>query len=357
MKLRSITLLLVTLLVPLLSVSGCGPKTKTPVRVFFAGSLIVPFDALEKAYEAEHPDIDIQTEGHGSIQVIRHVTDIHELIDVVVTADYSLVPMLMYASTVPDTDQPYADWYIRFATNRLALAYRPDSAYADEITSENWYDVIARPGVTVGIADPRFDACGYRALMAFQLAENATGQPTVFEDALMGRFRTAITTEQDGNRSIIHVPEIVEAKADSGIIIRGASIQLVPLLQSGDLDYIFEYESVIRQHGLELLSLPDAESLGAPDQAADYEQVEVRLDFQRFASVTPVFRGEVIGYGVTIPTNAPEPKAAQDFVAFLLGPEGQAILQEYYQPLVEPAVGYDYDNIPRALQQLCVPET
>ncbi len=49
----------------------------------------MPFDALEKAYEAEHPNIDIQTEGHGSIQVIRHVTEIHELIDVVVTADYA----------------------------------------------------------------------------------------------------------------------------------------------------------------------------------------------------------------------------------------------------------------------------
>lgn len=357
MKLRMRLLLALVLLLPLLSVSGCGPKAKTPVRVFFAGSLIVPFDALEKAYEAEHPNIDIQTEGHGSIQVIRHVTEIHELIDVVVTADYALVPMLMYTSNVPDTDQPYANWYIRFATNRLALAYRPDSAYADEITSDNWYDVISRPGVTVGIADPRFDACGYRALMALQLAENATGQPTVFEDALMGRFRTAITTEQDGALTVIHVPEIVEAKADSGIVIRGASIQLLPLLQSGDLDYIFEYESVIRQHGLELLSLPDAENLGAPAEAADYEQVEVQLDFQRFASVNPVFKGEVIGYGVTIPSNAPEARAAQDFVAFMLGPEGQAILEADYQPLVEPAVGYDYDNIPRALQKLCVPES
>lgn len=350
-------LLLTLLLVPLLTIGGCGPRAKTPVRVFFAGSLIIPFAALEQAYEAAHPDIDVQMEGHGSIQVIRHVTEIHELIDVVVTADYTLIPMLMYAGTVPETGEPYADWYIRFATNRLALGYRADSAYADEITADNWWDVVARPGVTVGIADPRFDAAGYRALMAYQLAENATGWPTVFEDALMGRFRTAITTEPDGERTIIRVPEIVEAKDDSGIIIRGASIQLVPLLQSGELDYIFEYESVIRQHGLALLSLPATDNLGVPEQAAAYDRVEVQLDFQRFGSVNPVFRGEVIGYGVTIPANAPQARAAEDFVAYMLGPEGQAVLQANDQPLVVPAVGYDYGHIPRDLQELCEPQS
>ncbi len=123
----------------------------------------------------------------------------------------------------------------------------------------------------------------------------------------------------------------MEAKADSGIVIRGASIQLLPLLQSGDLEYIRVRvgDSSAR---LELLSLPDAENLGAPAEAADYEQVEVQLGFQRFASVNPVFKGEVIGYGVTIPSNAPEAARPQDFVAFMLGPEGQAILEATTSP-------------------------
>ena len=49
---------------------------------------------------------------------------------------------------------------------------------------------------------------------------------------------------------------------DAHILLRGASIQLIALLESGDLDYGFEYESVIRQHGLKLLSLPDEVNLG-----------------------------------------------------------------------------------------------
>ncbi len=341
----------------ILALSSCAnpPKEKTPLRVFFAGSLIIPFDALEKAYEARHPDVDVQMEGHGSIQVIRHVTEIHELIDVVVTADHALVPILMYQSRVPETNQPYADWYIKFATNKLGLACSPKSKYADEINADNWYKVIARPDVLVGIADPRFDAAGYRALMALQLAEPVYGSPIIFEDMIMGRFKTALTAKEENGRTVIHVPEIVEAKQDSGIVIRGASIQLIALLESGDLDYAFEYESVIRQHGLQLVQLPDAVNLGSEQYQADYKQVQVRLDFKRFFSVKPEFDGDVIGYGVTIPSNAPHSKQAQEFIAFLLGAEGQAVMQANQHPLIIPPQADNYDAIPKELESLCVP--
>jgi molybdate/tungstate transport system substrate-binding protein len=347
------------LVLGLLLLAGCTPRPveKTPVRVLIASSMMIPFDALEKAYEAEHPEIDLQVEAHGSIQVIRHVTEIHEPTDVVVTADAALIPMLMYATTIPDTEEPYASWYVKFATNRLGLAYRPDSKYADELSAENWYQVIARPDVQIGLADPRFDASGYRALMVLQLAEAAYGKPLIFENMIMDRFKTSITVRQEGNRWVIYIPEIVEAKPDSGIVVRGSSVALIALLESGDLDYAFEYESVIQQHGFQLLSLPDAVNLGEKADAANYATVDVQMDFQRFLSIKPVFRGAVIGYGVTVPTNAPQPKAAVDFVTYLLGPEGQRIFTENYQPLITPPQADGVEQLPAALQSLCVPLT
>jgi molybdate/tungstate transport system substrate-binding protein len=71
--------------------------------------------------------------------------------------------------------------------------------------------------------------------------------------------------------------------------------------------------------------------------------------------VNPVFNGEVIGYGVTIPTNAPHAKAAEEFVAFLLGPEGQKVMEANHHPFISPMEGSQYDAIPRRLQALCVP--
>ncbi len=313
----------------------------------------MPFDALEAAFEQANPDIDVRAEYHGSIQVIRHATELHEPIDVVATADASLLPMLMYGATVPETGKPYADWHIRFASNRLALAYHKGSKYADEITAENWPDVLALPDVKVGLADPRFDAAGYRALMAFALAQERSGNYGLFRPMFDGQFTSPITLFLEDDLATITVPEVLETRSGSHIVLRGASIQLVALLQSGDLDYAFEYESVIRQRGLELLTLPDEVNLGSAALEPFYRKVQVNLDFKRFATVKPQFRGERIGYGITIPSNAPHPQAAERFIAFLLGAEGRKVMNANAHPLLERPTADGYERMPLALRPLC----
>ena len=79
--------------------AGCSSgeqPPKTVLKVVPAGSLLQPFDEVEKAFEAQHPDVDVQVEGHGSIQAIRQVTDLHRPVDVVAVADASLIPDLMF---------------------------------------------------------------------------------------------------------------------------------------------------------------------------------------------------------------------------------------------------------------------
>jgi molybdate/tungstate transport system substrate-binding protein len=334
---------------------GCSSSGKTPLKVMFAGSLIVPFAALEEAYEAAHPEVDVQMEGHGSIQVIRHVTEIGELVDVAVTADAALIPLLMYDREVPDTGEPFADWYVEFATNRLTLGYSDSSAHAGDIDANNWTEVLARPGVTLGLADPRLDAAGYRALMVLALAQEEYAKPTLFYDLVGARLQPPVLLQEEGGRTVVEVPELLEPRSGSGLLMRGASVQLTALLESGDLDYAFEYESVIRQHGLKMVPLPDSLNLGAGAYRDQYRRVQVRLDFRRFASVEPVFDGDVIHYAVTIPTNAPDPEEAVRFVAFLLGPEGRAIMEASYQELLAQPEADGYDALPDDLRPLAVP--
>jgi len=355
MSKRSVGLALSALLLLSLGLVGCAPQEKTPLRVIFAGSLIVPFAAVEDAFEQAHPDVDVLMEGHGSIQVIRHVTELHDLKDVVVTADHALIPAMMYTATDAETGQPYADWHVEFATNRLTLAYTDRSKYAAEINADNWYEVIARPGVRLGLSDPRFDAAGYRGLMALQLAEAHYGDHTIFDDVIYGRFQSPIRVRKEGEQWIIHVPEIVQPKKDAGLIVRGGSVQLIALLESGDVDYAFEYESVSQQHGFRFVPLPDAINMGSEALADHYGRVVVELDFQRFASVKPEFQGEYIKYGVTIPSNAPHPDLAAEFVAFVLGPEGQKVMAADHHPLIQPPRLHRQDCAPEAVRTLCVP--
>jgi len=344
-------------LVLLVGVAGCAPQPqdKTPLRALMAGSLLIPFDHLETAFEQAHPNVDVLMEGHGSVQVIRHVTELHHLVDVVASADHALIPALMYTTTNEETGRPYADWHVEFAANKLTLAYTERSAYADEVNADNWYEVIARPGVRLGLADPRFDAAGYRGLMALQLAEIYYDDHTIFDNAIYGRFESPIRVRKEGEQWFILVPEIVQPKKDSGIVLRGGSIQLIALLESGDVDYAFEYESVGQQHGFRFVSLPDEIGMGREDLASTYGQVVVKLDFQRFASVRPEFPGEYIKYGVTVPTNAPHPDLAAEFVAFLLGPEGQKVMAADHHPLIQPPRLHHQDRAPEAVRALCVP--
>jgi len=344
----------------ILCLGACGPlETQAPrqtLRVFCAGSLIYPFAELEKAFEAANPGADVQNECHGSIQVIRHVTELHERIDIVATADHALIPMLMYASQDPDSGLPYADWYIRFAGNRLALAYTPASRFADEITPENWPEILSRPQIKLGLADPRFDAAGYRALMVLSLAEKEYQEKGLYDALIHDAFSMPITRflDEDGSAEI-KVPEIVEPAAGSKISLRGSSIQLLALLESGDIDYAFEYESVVAQHALASIALPDAINLGTPKYADVYAQVQVKLDFQRFASVKPIFLGEPIGYGITIPSNAPQPELAQRYIAFLLSQPGQAVMKAAHHPLLDPIECDRPEQIPSLLQGFCPP--
>lgn len=338
-----------------LAAPACSAGGGSTVTVLYAGSLIIPFTALEQAYEAGHPGVDVRMEGHGSIQVIRHVTEIGDLVDVVATADEALIPLLMYGNQVPDTGRPYAEWYVEFATNRFALAYTPSSRGAEEITADNWYEVLGRQGVTLGLADPRLDAAGYRALMVFALAEEEYGKPTLFFDLVGSRLRPMVKAAEEGGRTVIEVPELLEPVSGSGLLMRGASIQLVALLESGDLDYAFEYESVIRQHGLEMIALPDSLNLGADASREGYRQAQVRLNYRRFASVEPVFDGDLIRYAATIPTNAPHPEEGERFIAFLLGPEGRAIMAANYQEMLTQPEADHHDALPDSLAPLTVP--
>ena len=343
---------LAALLCLALLVAGCGTDRRQ-VKLIYAGSLIVPFDKLAAAFEKGHPGVDVVTESHGSIQVLRHVTELGDRMDLAFTADEQLIPPLMYDRNDPATGRPWASWYCTFATNRMVLAVSPKSPLAGELTSKTWYRRLTQPDVRFGLADPRFDAAGYRALMVLQLAEKQYGDPYLFEDTLMGKFTTPVTVERRGAVDVVEVPEILETTSGSNIVLRGASIQLVALLESGDLDCAFEYESVARQHGLKYVRLPASIDLGEQRYRGVYRTVDVRLDFRRFASVRPEFTGDVIRYAFTIPANAPDPGLAREFAAFLLGPEGRRILTADHQPVLTPPVLDDPAAAPEEVRRAC----
>jgi len=119
--------------------------------------------------------------------------------------------------------------------------------------------------------------------------------------------------------------------------VRPKETDLIALMETGNMDYSFNYRSVAVQHGLRFVELPDEINLSRAEHAGFYSQATVEVSgSEPGTTITQV--GKPIVYGVTIPRNAPSHDVAVAFLEFVLGPEGQAILEECGQPPVVPAV-------------------
>jgi molybdate/tungstate transport system substrate-binding protein len=286
------------------------------LKVVPAGSLLQPFDEVEKAFEAQHPDVDVQVEGHGSIQAIRQVTDLHRPVDVVAVADASLIPDLMFR-TDPTTGANFTDTYTPFATNAMVIAFTNKSRYADEITTANWYQVLSRPDVRVGISNPMLDAAGYRAMMVTLLADQYYQNTTIFPVLIGNHFTPPLVIQNASGIATVRLPEVLRP-SDKKLVIRDGSIFVLSHLEAGGIDYAFEYRSVAEGHDLRWISLPQEIDLSSPDHADRYGKVRVILGFQRFSAVGQDRTGQLIVYAVTIPNNVPNHELAQEFADLVI---------------------------------------
>jgi len=325
---------------------------KNTLTILCADSLLYPLTKVESAFESSYPNVNVELEGHGSIQVIRQVLPPVDMdADVLMVADYSLIPIMMYNATMPGTNESYADYYVRFASDSIVLAYTNQSKYAEEINSTNWYSILMRPDVKFGFPNPEIDSLGYRALMTIQLAETYYGNNTIFTKLVTDNFDPPIDSVPTGSNYTIIVPDVQVPNGDN-LVLRDSGVLLIPLLQAGSIDYSFLYLSNAEQYGLRYIELPDEINLGSQQYEGNYERVSIMFEEQRFATVNIDRTGEPIYFGLTIPANAPHPELAAEFVEFVLGQEGNKVFQSSWQPVFEPAFTDNLTAVPSVLRPL-----
>jgi len=282
----------------LLYVAGAGRQVPVPAPagtlvVFNAGSLAHPIRRLFEAFTARYPRVRPQAETSGSIDVARKLTELGKIPDVVATADYAVIEQLLMPA--------FATWHVSFASNAMVVAYSAKSRGAGQINGANWIDMLRRPRIRVGRSNPALDPGGYRALMIFQLAERHYRRPGLaqaLEHSSPSRF------------------------------MRPKEVELVGLLEAGEIDYAIFYRSIAKQTELPFVDLPKEINLSDPTFASSYAAARVAVPKSRSSSDSLVFRGEPIVYAMTIPTRAANPAAARAFVTFVLGREGQRILTQ-----------------------------
>jgi len=313
-KIKSV-LFLVIIIITASCINKNSDKQKKELIIFHAGSLSVPFKQITEEFNKEYPDINVKLEAAGSRKCARKITDLNLPCDIMASADYKVIDNLL----IPD----FADWNIKFVSNEMSIVFNEKSLYSENINSKNWYDILLKKDVIFGRSDPNSDPCGYRAVLVTKLAEKYYNIPCLSDEFL----------KKDLN------------------YIRPKEVDLISLLESNAIDYIFLYRSVAQQHKLKYIILPDEINLKNPDYKDYYSEVSVEVSGKKPGEKI-IHKGEPMIYGVTILKNASNPDAAKKFMNFLLDKnKGMKIMEDNGQPSVIPAPSETFNKIPDYLKK------
>ena len=319
LKINSIVLLILTVFF-LVNISSFGQEQlQGELEIYHAGSLTVPVANLIKEFKVSHPNLVINTTPGGSRKIARLVAETGQKADILMSADYTVIDTLL----IPD----HANWNILFAENSMVIMYTDQSRYSNEINEDNWYKILLKEKVEYGHSEPNADPCGYRSVLVFQLAENYY--------------------QQEGlNLALLdHCPRKN---------IRSKSVELISLLETGVLDYAFEYESVALQHQLKdekfrYIKLPKAIDLSSLEYIEDYAKATVELSGTE-PGETVTKKAQPIVYGITMPFNGENRKNALAFLKFLFDEkQGLKIIQDSGQPIHNIEVVTGADQLPSEL--------
>lgn len=311
-----------------LGLTGCGsqpaaqapaqPTSKTTLTLYGAGTLAKPFKAVIAAFEAQNPGVTFQDQYGGSVKMAKQITQLHEPADILAVADYHVIPKYMFAN---NGQKAYADWYVGFVSNAITFAYTPKSKGASQINAQNWYKVLAEPGVEIGRSSPNTDPSGYQILQMLKLAQTYYNQPGLYNSVMKNAPQTNV---------------------------RDTETELLGALESGQIDYLAIYRSDAIQHHLEYLQLPDQINQSNPNYASSYAKVSVP------SSNGPI-TGSPIIYAITVTNESTHQTLADKFVDFLVSPAGQKIMTDNGFQALNPAPAFNRNLAPADIQQATTP--
>jgi molybdate/tungstate transport system substrate-binding protein len=259
------------------------------VDVLYAGSLVNQMKhGVGPAFDKVTGD-EFQGYAGGSFLLANQIKSNLRQGDVLISASPKVNDSLMGAA-----NGDWGSWYITFAQSPLVIGYNPSSKFAAEFKTKPWYQVLQEPGIRIGRTNPVFDPKGELTLTLLKQAESFYHSPDLSEKIV------GINGAQ-----VLPVAEDLE----------------VALLQKGVLDVGFFYSTETADAKIPALSLPPA--------------------------ITP----KAI-YTVTIPHNTTNPEGANEFVAFLLGGDGQNLLKEHGLTLQEMHIAGDASAVPQNIKAI-----
>ena len=285
-------------------------KPSTTLLIDAAGTLQVPFNGIvNNVVRPQYPTLSYNYIFEGSHLAANEITQANKSFDIYASADYQIIPEQLIPS--------HASWYIVFASNAMSVVYTNQSKFANEITPENWYQVITRPGVVVGVSNKETDPSGAQAIIMLQLAGLLYYQ----------------------NSSYLYDQLYVTKAAKNELIIVPTESTLDAQLETGAVDYVLTYSSEAVSHKLQHLTLDPRVDLSDLSQADWYAKANVTVG-GKLQTGAPVL------YDLTIPSDSPDTSMGIAFIKALFSSQGQEILNASGLRPLNPVWVYNQSAVP-----------
>jgi molybdate/tungstate transport system substrate-binding protein len=312
------------------SAQTCVPPSSQQLIIYRAGSLTRAFKPLEEKFTCQ-TGIQIKDVAMGSVDAGRQITAGGQACDLYAPADYLDIDLFMKLAG-------YSSFDIVFAHGKMVMAYSASGLAAKKLPPiaepngqavAKWYEILTRPGVTIGGGNPFLDPGAYRGPMIFQLAEEFYKVPNLYNNLL---------------------EHVVIMGSDSGAVI------------GKQFDFQFGYEhnalaTAKTNPDYRVVNLPDEISMADPAKDSYYAQHAIvvlpGLGTPRSARTIPV-PGTHVAWGITLMKDAPNKENAIKFLQLLLSPIGAASLNENGPAPITPAnvSAADFHKLPESLRPL-----
>jgi len=261
------------------------------VNVLYAGSLVNLMEhGIGPAFDKATGDT-FQGFAGGSNLLANQIKGKLRHADVFVSANPKVNDSLMGAN-----NGDWVSWYIAFAHSPLVIGYNPNSKFAADFKTRPWYQVLQEPGIRIGRTDPKLDPKGRLTVALMQHAATYYKKPDLEQQVLGAADNPAQVLPEE---------------------------TLVGRLQSGQLDVGFFYSTETADAKIPAVALP--------------------------AEIAPK-----AVYTVTVVHDAGNPSGADQFVRFLLGPQGRSLMTAHGMDLQKPTLSGQASSAPADLRSLVV---
>lgn len=253
--------------------------TAAAIEVFHADSLAGPMRELKRAFETQHPGVTINLTTGVSRELAGRILK-GETCDVFAPSSPAVIDQDLMNQKVAGSDRDAATWYVVFSANEMVVI----TAKGNPLGIRKVGD-LARPDVKFARITGEKDLATGRTIEFVKRAAALEGTPEVAQSIL---DRAPADPAKPTS-----VPDVVnavrEGRASAAIVYYSAA--------------------VAARNDVDIVRFPGSVNMS-----------------------------EAIRNAAVVPGTARNPAEALKFVAFLLSPEAQRILQETGQPPVVPAI-------------------